>query len=98
LFLKYRHFIRVYINDIIIFSKMEEEYLEHLYTIYKILDKAYIYISIAKSFIGYPAIRLLRYIVNSKGITKTDNRIAAFKKLKFLDTLDSLEHYLRIAR
>ncbi|AEO54378.1 hypothetical protein MYCTH_2050974, partial [Thermothelomyces thermophilus ATCC 42464] len=90
-------FVRAYINNIIIFSKTEEEYLEHLHTIYKILNKAYIYISAAKSFIGYPAVRLLRYIVNGEGITKTDDRIAAFKKLKFLDTLDSLEHYLRIA-
>ncbi|AEO57335.1 hypothetical protein MYCTH_2061788, partial [Thermothelomyces thermophilus ATCC 42464] len=98
LFLKYYHFIRVYINDIIIFSKIEEEYLEYLYTIYKILNKAYIHISITKSFIGYLAIRLLRYIVNGKGITKTDDRITAFKKLKFLDILNSLEHYLRIAR
>ncbi|AEO56283.1 hypothetical protein MYCTH_2056182, partial [Thermothelomyces thermophilus ATCC 42464] len=98
LFLKYYHFIRVYINDIMIFSKIEEEYLKHLYTVYKILDKAYIYISIAKSFIGYLAVRLLRYIVNSKGIAKTDDRIATFKKLKFPDTLDSLEHYLGIAR
>ncbi|AEO60428.1 hypothetical protein MYCTH_2066192, partial [Thermothelomyces thermophilus ATCC 42464] len=91
-------FIRVYINDIIIFSKTEEEYLEYLYTIYKILNKAYIYISTTKSFIGYLAIRLLRYIINGKGITKTNDYIATFKKLKFLDTLDSLEHYLEIAR
>ncbi|AEO53317.1 hypothetical protein MYCTH_2054788, partial [Thermothelomyces thermophilus ATCC 42464] len=91
-------FIRVYIDNIIIFSKVEEEYLEYLYTIYEILNKAYIHISITKSFIGYLAMRLLRYIINSKGITKTNDRIATFKKLKFLDTLDSLEHYLRMAR
>ncbi|AEO53445.1 hypothetical protein MYCTH_2049886, partial [Thermothelomyces thermophilus ATCC 42464] len=97
LFLKYHHFVRVYIDDIIIFNKIEEEYLEYLYTIYKILDKAHIYIGIAKSFIRYLAIRLLRYIINDKGITKTDNHITTFKKLKFLDTLDSLEHYLRMA-
>ncbi|AEO55087.1 hypothetical protein MYCTH_2054232, partial [Thermothelomyces thermophilus ATCC 42464] len=97
LFLKYHYFVKVYINDIIIFSKIEEEYLKYLYTIYEILNKAYIYISVAKSFIGYLAVRLLRYIVNGKGITKTDDRIATFKKLKFLDTLDNLEHYLRIA-
>ncbi|AEO55545.1 hypothetical protein MYCTH_2052169, partial [Thermothelomyces thermophilus ATCC 42464] len=98
LFLKYRYFVRVYINNIIIFSRIEEEYLQYLRTIYKILDKTYIHISIAKSFIDYLAIRLLRYIINSKSITKTDDRITAFKKLKFLDTLDSLEYYLRIAR
>ncbi|AEO59062.1 hypothetical protein MYCTH_2064786, partial [Thermothelomyces thermophilus ATCC 42464] len=97
LFLKYYYFVRAYINNIIIFSKTEEEYLEYLRTIHEILDKAYIYISATKSFVRYLAIRLLRYIVNGEGITKTDNRIAIFKELKFLDTLNSLEHYLRIA-
>ncbi|AEO57221.1 hypothetical protein MYCTH_2060854, partial [Thermothelomyces thermophilus ATCC 42464] len=91
-------FIRAYIDDIIIFSKTEEEHLKYLYTVYEILNKAYIYIGIAKSFIGYLAVKLLRYIVNGKGIAKTDDHIIAFKKLKFPDTLDSLEHYLRIAR
>ncbi|AEO53562.1 hypothetical protein MYCTH_2050269, partial [Thermothelomyces thermophilus ATCC 42464] len=91
-------FVRVYINNIIIFSKTEEEYLKHLYTVYEILDKAHIYIGVAKSFAGYLAIRLLRYIINGEGITKTDDRIATFKKLKFPDTLDSLEHYLGMAK
>ncbi|AEO61122.1 hypothetical protein MYCTH_2070186, partial [Thermothelomyces thermophilus ATCC 42464] len=90
-------FIRVYIDNIIIFSKIEEEHLKHLYTIYKIFNKAYIYISATKSFIDYLAIRLLRYVINRKGITKTDDYITTFKKLKFLDTLDSLEHYLGMA-
>ncbi|AEO58554.1 hypothetical protein MYCTH_2063115, partial [Thermothelomyces thermophilus ATCC 42464] len=97
LFLKYYHFIKVYINNIIIFGKIKEEYPKYLYIIYRILNKAYIHISTIKFFIRYLAIRLLRYIVNGKGIIKTDDHIAAFKKLKFLDTLDSLEHYLRIA-
>ncbi|AEO60614.1 hypothetical protein MYCTH_2069804, partial [Thermothelomyces thermophilus ATCC 42464] len=67
-----------------------EEYLEYLYIVYKILNKAYIYISATKSFIGYLAIRLLRYIINGKGIAKTDDYFTTFKKLKFLDTLNSL--------
>ncbi|AEO57771.1 hypothetical protein MYCTH_2062716, partial [Thermothelomyces thermophilus ATCC 42464] len=91
-------FVKVYIDNIIIFSKIKEEHLEHLRTVYKILNKACIYISVAKSFTGYLAIRLLRYMVNNKGIAKTDDHITTFKKLKFPDTLNSLEHYLRIAR
>ncbi|AEO53318.1 hypothetical protein MYCTH_2050200, partial [Thermothelomyces thermophilus ATCC 42464] len=98
LFLKYRYFVKVYIDNIIIFRKTKEEYLEYLYTVYEILNKAYIHINATKSLIGYLAIRLLRYIINSKNIAKTDDYITTFKKLKFLDTLDSLEHYLRIAR
>ena len=62
-----------------------------------ILDKARIYISAAKSFVVYPTIRLLGYIVDGKGIAKTDDRIEAFKKLTFPRTLEALETYLGMA-
>ncbi|AEO64501.1 uncharacterized protein THITE_2037037, partial [Thermothielavioides terrestris NRRL 8126] len=89
--------VYAYIDDIIIANKNIEEHLKYIETVLDILDKAYIYISVEKSFVAYPSIRLLSYIVNSKGVAKTDDRIAIFKKLKFLDTLETLEQYLSIA-
>ncbi|AEO69503.1 uncharacterized protein THITE_2053993, partial [Thermothielavioides terrestris NRRL 8126] len=80
-----------YINDIIIASKNIKEYLKYVETVLDILDKVYVYISIEKSFIAYPSVRLLSYIVNSEGVAKTDDRIAIFKKLKFPNTLETLE-------
>jgi hypothetical protein len=37
-------------------------------------------------------------MVNGKGVAKTDDRIATFKKIKFPTTLNTLEQYLGIAR
>ncbi|AEO70771.1 uncharacterized protein THITE_2057984, partial [Thermothielavioides terrestris NRRL 8126] len=90
--------IYVYINDIIIASKNIEEYLKYIKTVLDILNKVYIYISIEKSFIAYLLVRLLSYIVNSEGVAKIDDRIAIFKKLKFLNTLETLEQYFGIAK
>ncbi|AEO69039.1 uncharacterized protein THITE_2054272, partial [Thermothielavioides terrestris NRRL 8126] len=75
-----------------------EEYLKYVETVLDILDKVYIYISIEKSFVAYPSVRLLSYIVNSKGVAKIDDIIAIFKKLKFPNTFETLEQYLGIAR
>ncbi|AEO71018.1 uncharacterized protein THITE_2059508, partial [Thermothielavioides terrestris NRRL 8126] len=83
--------VYAYINDIIIASKNIEEYLKYIKTVLNILNKVYIYILIEKSFIAYLLVKLLSYIVNSKGVAKIDNKIAIFKKLKFPNTLKTLE-------
>ncbi|AEO66200.1 uncharacterized protein THITE_2045454, partial [Thermothielavioides terrestris NRRL 8126] len=83
--------VYTYINDIIIASKNIEEYLKYIETVFDILDKVYIYILVEKSFIAYLSMRLLSYIVNSERVAKIDDRIAIFKKLKFPNTLKTLE-------
>ncbi|AEO69958.1 uncharacterized protein THITE_2057218, partial [Thermothielavioides terrestris NRRL 8126] len=83
--------IYVYINNIIIANKNIEEHFKYIKTVLDIFDKVYIYISIEKSFIAYPLVRLLSYIVNGEGVAKTDDRIAIFKKFKFPDTFETLE-------
>src|SRR5581483_8959772 len=98
LFHNYRHFVRAYIDDIIIFSRTAEEHLEYVGIVCDILDRARVHISGPKSFVAYPAVRLLGHVVNGEGVAKTDDRIAAFQKLKFPDTLNTLETYLGIAR
>ncbi|AEO67090.1 uncharacterized protein THITE_2049396, partial [Thermothielavioides terrestris NRRL 8126] len=83
--------IYTYINDIIIVNKNIEEHLKYIKTVLDIFDKVYIYISIEKSFIAYLLVKLLSYIVNSKGVAKTDDRITIFKKLKFPNIFKTLE-------
>ncbi|KAK2062048.1 DNA/RNA polymerase [Colletotrichum caudatum] len=85
-----------YINDIVIFSNSDKEHLRHLETILKILNKYRIHIRAQKSFASFPSVKLLRYVVDSKGIRKTDDRIQAFKKLTFPYSLHDLEMYLGI--
>jgi hypothetical protein len=97
LFFKYRHFVRAYIDDIIIFSNSEEEALEHLEIVLKVLLEARVHINASKSFAAYSAVQLLGYLVSGEGVLKTDDRIAAFKKMKFPDTLETLEVYLGMA-
>jgi hypothetical protein len=97
LFFDHRHFVRAYIDDIIIFSDTTEEHAQHLDMVLGILDKARVHISAAKSFVAYPAVRLLGYVVDGSGVTKTEDRIDAFRKLEFPNTLADLETYLGMA-
>jgi hypothetical protein len=63
----------------------------------RILEENRVYISAEKSFIVYLSIKLLEYIMNGDGISKTDKRLAVFAKLEFLNNLSALEIYLGIA-
>ncbi|KHE78858.1 hypothetical protein GE21DRAFT_1222321, partial [Neurospora crassa] len=78
-FFEYQYFVRVYINDIIIFSKTAEEHFEYFRIVLSIIDKYYIYIGADKSFIEYPLVKLLNYIIDRKGVNRINNRITTFK-------------------
>ena len=97
MFFKHRNFVRVYINDIVIFSNTPEKYIRHLKIVLKIIDENRLNISAAKSFVGYLYVRLLRLIVNGTGRSRTDDRIAVFKKIQFPDIFDFLSIYFGMA-
>ncbi|OIW30876.1 hypothetical protein CONLIGDRAFT_573781, partial [Coniochaeta ligniaria NRRL 30616] len=96
LFFSYRNFVRVYINNIVIFSKNINKYYRYVKTVLRILDENRISIALNKLFVAYLVIRLLSYEVNGDGITKTNDRIEAFKKIKFPYILAELETYFSI--
>ncbi len=54
-----RLYIRIYINDIVIFFNMLKEHLNHLYNIFNILNKMKICLSLKKFYLAYLFIQLL---------------------------------------
>jgi len=48
-----RLYIRVYVNDIVIFFNMLKEHLNHLYNVFNILDKMRIYFLLKKFYLIY---------------------------------------------
>ena len=90
----YKPFARCYIDDIIIFSKIFEEYVEYLDTILKLFDRLGMMIKEVKTFLGYPSIILLGQRINGFGITISKERTAAIRNLIFLKILKNLETYL----
>lgn len=97
LFWNYRHFVRVYIDDIVIFSDTLEEHIVHLCIVLKLLLDNRVHIAAHKSFVGYEVVRLLGYLVDANGIRKTPDRIEAFRKIQMPTNLAELETYLGMA-
>jgi len=48
-----RSYIRIYIDNIVIFFNMLKEHLNHLYNIFNILNKMKIYLSLKKFYLAY---------------------------------------------
>ena len=97
IFCKYRHFVRVYIDDIVVFSDSFEEHLEHLKIVLGILAKWRVIVAARKSFIGYPSIQLLGFLVNGEGIANTPNRLKALQIIEFPTNLSLLETFIGMA-
>jgi|SRR6266498_787822 len=90
----YKPFARYYIDNIIIFFKIFEDYVKYLDIILRLFDRLGMMIKGVKTFLGYPSIILLDQRVNGFGITTSKKRIVAIRNLVFLKILKNLEIYL----
>lgn len=90
----YRDYIRVYVNDIIIFSKILIKHEKHLYAMFKLLDFKSIILLSKKSYIDYSIVILLDQKMNTFELIVTIDKIVVIKKLDFLYNLVDLKLYL----
>ena len=60
-----RKFARAFIDDITIFSRSLEEHVKHLRQVFSILRHKRICLAPAKSYLGYPSVKLLGQRVDS---------------------------------
>ena len=87
-------FAKIYINDIIIFSNIFEEHVEHLWTIFKILVFKRISVLFIKSFFCYSLIKLLKQWMNALNMIISKNKFVVINKLKFSLFFTQLNHYI----
>lgn len=92
--LKPYDFCRAFIDDIVIYSDTIEEHEAHLREIFELFRSKNITISPNKSFLGYPSVELLGFMVDAFGLTTSQERMDALKNLAMPTTLRALEQYL----
>ena len=61
-------FIDVFIDDILIYSKTEEEHAEHLRTVLQILKEKKLYAKLSKCEFWKDKVKFLGHVVSKKGI------------------------------
>ena len=70
-----------------IFSKIFEQYIEHLDTIFELFNALGITLKDVKTYLGYLSIILLGQRVDNFGISYAEKRITAIRELEFPENL-----------
>ena len=92
-FRAYQQYARVYIDDIVIFSKTQSEHTMHLRNIFRILSTNNIVINLKKIYIDYSSITLLEKQVFFLDLSTDVQKIKTIANLNFLKTLEQLKTY-----
>jgi len=71
----YNDHYRIFIDDIIIFLDIFNDYIEHLEDIFSLFRKKNISINLKKSYIGYLTVELLKYYIDVLEIYSMEDRI-----------------------
>ena len=90
------HFARVYVNDIVIFSKIMNEHLEHLQDVFRILKKNNTSINSKKAFLDYSSVTLFDQHVTSFELFTDESKLQIISNLKFSSILSQLKTYLEL--
>lgn len=87
-------FIFVYLDDILVASKSEEEHVTHLTQLFERLDSFGISIKPSKCIFGVTSLDFLGHNVSVKGILPSNDRIKIIDSYPVPETLKQLERFL----
>jgi hypothetical protein len=89
-----RDFAKVYINDIVIFSKTLDKHLQHLIVLFDRLLSYNVILNLKKTFLEYSFIVLFEQVVDALELIIANEKLAIIANLIFSYILKKLEIYV----
>ncbi|UYV77242.1 hypothetical protein LAZ67_15000213 [Cordylochernes scorpioides] len=87
-------FVFVYIDDVLIASKNENDHIQHLHTIFKRLSDHGLTVNISKSVFGKPSLEFPGHIIDNKGIKPLPEKIRIVKDFPQPNSTRQLQRFI----
>ena len=91
----FRVFVKIFINDIIRFSRIRKNHLVHLKIVFERLLNYEIIFSRKKTFLIFPSLMLLKQTVDFLNMFTSKKKLTIIAKFDFSKTLKNLKTYLK---
>ena len=92
----YKHFVKTYVNDIIIHSQILKKHIVHLQILFQMFRVKRISLAIDKSFLFYSSITLLNQKINSLDMFISVEKIVAIISFRFSFSLRNLKIFMKL--
>jgi len=90
-------FVVCYLDNILVFSKNEEEHINHVRLVLKKLRTAGLYAKLEKYIFHQPQVKFLGYIISGKGLSMDPKKIWTVTEWKKLATIRDVQCFLGFA-
>ena len=94
LFREFRHFVKIYVNDIVVFSRTKVENDVHLRKIFEILSENNIFIKFIKTFLNYSSISFFDQKIDFLNFATSKKKFKTIVKFRFSRIFRQFETYL----
>ena len=92
----YKHFVKIYVNDIIIHSQILKKHIAHLQILFQMFRIKRINLAIDKSFLFYSSITLLDQKINNLNMFISIEKIIAIISFRFSLNLRNLKIFMKL--
>ena len=98
IFRNFRDFVRIYVDDIVVFFNTLEKHMTHLHSMFQRLNFYDINLSFKKFFLNYFTIALLKQKVDVFDLIIATDKLETIVKLNFSYILKNLKIYLNLTK
>ena len=89
----YREFVKIYVNDIVIFNRILKKHIAHFHVVFQLLNFYDINLSSKKFFLDYSIVALFDQKINVFDFTTAVDKLKIIFKLNFFYILKKLKTY-----